>query len=92
MGTLANNGSSENICEDKLSKKAHILCGWPLFLVTVGGLIGGLMGGLAYGLNIKIYKTKMPSFLKACLNLVVGIIAVAIWFLIAGTASALIHK
>jgi hypothetical protein len=30
---------------DKLPGIAHILCGWPLLLVAVGGMIGGALGG-----------------------------------------------
>jgi len=62
---------------------AHALCGWPLILVVLGGAIGGALGALAYGINIAIYKAKMPVMFKLILNLGVGFSAIAVWLLIA---------
>jgi len=65
--------------KEKLPASAHVLCGWPLLLVAIGGAIGGGLGGAAYGINVTIYKSKMPVILKIILNLSMGSAAVAIW-------------
>ena len=67
---------------------AHVLSGWPLILVIIGGVIGGALGAGAYGINLAIYKSKMPGVLKVMLNFGVGFTAIAIWLLIAWA----IHK
>ena len=67
----------------------HFLCGWPLVLVGVGGLIGGALGALAYGINVAIYKSEMPVMLKIVLNLGTGAFAIALWLII---AAVLLHK
>ena len=67
----------------KLSPMVHIICGWPLILVFFGGAIGGALGGLAYGANIAIYKSDLPGALKIVLNPLVGILAIALWYLVA---------
>ena len=59
---------------------AHVLCGWPILLVAIGGAIGGALGGAAYGVNIAIYKSDLPLPVKVVLNLVVGATAVVLWF------------
>jgi hypothetical protein len=61
---------------------AHALCGWPLILVVMGGMIGGALGAVAYGINVAIYKSRMPVILKIILNLVVGASAIAVWLII----------
>ena len=61
----------------------HLLCGWPLVLVLVGGAIGGGLGGAAYAVNVAIYKSKLPVIAKVALNLVVGVAAIGIWLAIA---------
>jgi len=71
--------------KEKLPAYAHILCGWPLLLVAVGGFIGGGLGGLAYGVNVGIYRSKkIPVIAKVFLNLVVGASAVILWLVIGG--------
>ncbi len=67
----------------KLPLGAHVLCGWPLLLAAVGGALGGGLGGAAYVINIAIYKSTLPVPVKAVLNIVTGIAAIAIWFAIA---------
>ena len=52
-------------------------------LVVLGGAIGGALGAVAYGINIAIYKAKMPVMFKLILNLGVGFSAIAVWLLIA---------
>ena len=67
----------------KLPIIVHFMCGWPLLLVAVGGFIGGGLGDAAYGINIAIYKSKLPTIAKIILNLLVGFAAIIIWFIIA---------
>ena len=55
------------------------MCGWPLLLVAIGGAIGGGLGGAAYGINIAIYKSKLPVSAKILLNLATGAAAIGIW-------------
>jgi hypothetical protein len=68
---------------------AHALCGWPLILVAIGGAIGGALGAVAYGINVAIYKSRMPVVFKIILNLGVGASAIALWLII---SSALLRK
>ena len=65
--------------EQKIPPWAHVVCGWPLILVAIGGFIGGGLGGAAYGINIQIYKSSLPVVLKAVLNVVTGIAAFVLW-------------
>jgi hypothetical protein len=67
----------------KLSASAYLICGWPLVLVAFGGAIGGGLGGLAYGLNLLIYKSKLPLLAKLVLNFLTGVAAIGIWAAIA---------
>jgi hypothetical protein len=66
----------------KLPAMAHVMCGWPLILVAIGGAIGGALGAVAYVINLAIYKSRMPSIFKIILNLGVGFSAIAIWWII----------
>jgi hypothetical protein len=61
---------------------AHILSGWPLVLVFIGGAIGGALGGLAYWVNLSLYKSRLPGVLKGVLNILMGLTAIGIWFLV----------
>lgn len=63
----------------KLPVHVHLLCGWPLLLVVIGGAIGGLCGGAAYGINMAIYKGQMPLPVKVGLNIVTGVAAIVLW-------------
>jgi hypothetical protein len=67
----------------KLPIGAHLMCGWPLLLVGIGGAIGGGLGGAAYAINVAIYKSKQPLVAKVILNLVTGFAAIGIWVLTA---------
>jgi hypothetical protein len=78
--------------KSKLSIGAHIMCGWPLLLVAIGGLIGGALGGGAYALNIAIHKSNMPVPVKVVLNIVSGLLAIIIWFVLAVVLNAAIKK
>ncbi|GAA4430020.1 hypothetical protein [Bremerella cremea] len=62
---------------------AHLLCGWPLFLVAVGGAVGGGLGGLAYGISISIFKTNVPMPVKIIAPVFIGMAAVVLYFVIA---------
>ena len=62
---------------------AHILCGWPLFLILVGGAIGGGLGGLAYGISISIFKTTVPMPVKIIAPMFIGMAAVVLYFVAA---------
>ena len=63
----------------KIPAIIHILCGWPLLLIAVGGAVGGGLGGAAYAINVATYKTQLPLVLKLVLNVMVGCAAIGIW-------------
>jgi hypothetical protein len=67
----------------KLPPLAYLLCGWPLLLVAVGGAIGGGLGGAAFGVNVIIYRSKLPLPAKIALNLISGLAAIGIWLAVA---------
>ena len=67
----------------KLSVGAHVVSGWPLLLVPIGGAIGGGLGGAAYAINISIYRSKLSAPAKVALNIGVGLAAIGIWLLAA---------
>ena len=67
----------------KLPPVVHALCGWPLALIFVGGAIGGALGGAAYGINVVIYKSRLPTVAKVVLNVLTGAAAIGAWFAIA---------
>ena len=66
-------------------KSAHLLCGWPLVMV----LFGGGLGGAAYGVNLIIYKSRLPVVGKVILNVVTGLGAVVIWAFIAAAIQSM---
>jgi hypothetical protein len=70
---------SSNEPSKKLGAKAHILSGWPLLLVAIGGLIGGALGGLAYVTNLKVYQSNLPIAAKIGINLCTGTLAFILW-------------
>ena len=65
--------------KEKLPTSVHFMCGWPLVLVLIGGLIGGALGGIAYVINMTIYKSDMPNAAKIALNVVTGLSAIFLW-------------
>lgn len=69
----------------------YLLCGWPILLVVIGGLLGGALGGGAYGLNMMIWKSTLPLAARVPLILVVGAGAVGVWFIIAITANFMLR-
>ena len=67
-----------------LPKYAHILAGWPLFLVLVGGTIGAVFGAIAYVINIQLYKSETLCKLQKILaNILCGMSAISLWWFIA---------
>src|SRR5689334_20192752 len=52
---------------EKIPPLIHLACGWPLVMVAIGGAIGGALGGAAYGINMAIYKSKLPVVVKVIL-------------------------
>jgi len=59
---------------------AHVLCGWPLLLIAIGGALGGGLGGAAYGINLSIYKSNLSVPAKVISILAVGLGAAGLWF------------
>lgn len=50
--------------EKDIPSYVHILCGYPLIMIFIGGAVGGGLGGLAYVINIMIYKSKLSFLIK----------------------------
>lgn len=67
----------------KLSTVAHLMAGWPLFLVIIGGAIGGALGVVAYVVNRKIYLSQLSNMQKVLANLLCGMSAISLWWFIA---------
>ena len=67
----------------KLPARVHVMCGWPLLLVLIGGAVGGALGGAAYGINLALYKSRLPVAVKIVLNCAAGLVAVVIWAAVA---------
>jgi hypothetical protein len=80
--TIPQDVSVEPESKKKLPAKIHIMCGWPLALVAVGGLIGGALGGGAYGINMAIFKSNLPVPAKVVLNVLTGVVAIGLWLAI----------
>lgn len=68
--------------KEKLPPLVHVVCGWPLILVAVGGAIGGGLGGVAYGLAITFYKRTRSLPQTLAVSVVLGAAAVLGWYLI----------
>jgi hypothetical protein len=67
----------------KMPSWAHLACGWPLVMVAFGGAIGGGLGGAAYGVNLWIFKSRLPLPAKVALNVFAGCAAFFLWAMIA---------
>jgi len=63
----------------KLPARVWFMCGWPLLLVVTGGAIGGGLGAAGFVINLRIYKSQLPTSVKVILNLFVGATAVVLW-------------
>ncbi len=64
----------------KLPWHSHLISGWPLLLIAVGGLIGGACGGLAYGASVSVIKKKGVSALSYSLSVLIGVGCVFLYF------------
>jgi hypothetical protein len=82
MTEIKDNPAPTSSQKAKLPPLAYVLCGWPLLLVAIGGAIGGCLGGAAFGVNVVIYRSKLPTPLKVVLNVAAGLVAIGIWFVI----------
>lgn len=67
----------------KVPFKAHLMAGWPLMLILIGGAIGGAFATLAYVINLKIYQSELSKMNKVLANLMCGMFAIIIWWSIA---------
>lgn len=72
-----------SVTKPKLSTSAHLMAGWPLFLIIIGGVIGGALGGVAYLINRKIYISPLNNMQKILANLLCGMSAISLWWFIA---------
>lgn len=70
--------------KNKLNFKLYMMCGWPFFLVFIGGAIGGGLAGIAYVINLNIYKSNLSNMGKIILNILVGCLAIVLWIVIRG--------
>lgn len=68
--------------EEKLPSYAHIIAGWPLIMIVIGGAIGGLCGGGAYGASIALLKKKGISFGTCLLSFVIGVVGIGFYFVV----------
>lgn len=78
--------STQTLIQDQKAKmpvSAHLICGWPLVLVALGGAIGGGLGGAAYAVNLAVYKSEMPTLAKVLLNILIGGTAIVGWIVAA---------
>lgn len=75
-----------------LPREAHVMCGWPLLLILVGGAVGGGLGGAAYAINLSIYKSRLPVVVKVFLNLFTGIAAIGIWLAVVVAIQSKMHS
>lgn len=80
---MENQATNKGFFNQGLSTSAYLMCGWPFILVFVGGAIGGGLAALAYFINLKIYKSNLSNAYKVILNILTGITAMIVWFLIA---------
>lgn len=80
---MENQSTKKGFFNQGLSTSAYLMCGWPFVLVLVGGAIGGGLGALAYYINLKIYKSNLSNAYKVILNILTGISAMIVWYLIA---------
>lgn len=80
---MENQATKKGFFNQSLSTSAYLMCGWPFILVFVGGAIGGGLGALAYYINLKIYKSNLSNAYKVILNILTGISAMIVWYMIA---------
>lgn len=68
--------------EKKLPSYAHIIAGWPLIMIFIGGALGGLCGGGAYGASIALLKKKGISFGTCLLSFLIGVAGIGLYFVV----------
>ena len=73
----------EDLKKEEFPKYMHLICGWPLVLVAVGGAIGGGLGGLAYGMNVSIFNKTRSIPVTVLSSILTGGVAIAVWLAIA---------
>ena len=83
-----NNNIESVESENDIPSYVHILCGYPLVMIFIGGAIGGALGGLAYGVNIMIYKSNLSLPIKIIVNLATGALVVVVWLVLASVISS----
>mgnify|MGYP000471743597 CR=1 FL=1 len=66
----------------KLPWHAHVIAGWPLAMIAIGGLIGGACGGLAYGVSMSLINKKGISAISYILSAIIGISCIALYFIV----------
>jgi hypothetical protein len=83
-GTQMNAVVEKDLTETpKVTTAVHLMAGWPMFLVVIGGVIGALLSVFAYIINRKIYSSHLSKFQKVMANLLCGMSAIAAWWFIA---------
>lgn len=66
-----------------LGIKVHVMAGWPILLLLVGGAVGAVLGIIAYVINLKIYNADLSRWNKILANLLCGMFAIIMWWSIA---------
>lgn len=69
--------------KNKLPLKAHLICGWPIFLIFIGGAIGGVLGVAAYYFNLSLYRSELSLQAKIAQSLLAGAGAFVAWLVFA---------
>lgn len=68
---------------NKTPMSVHLMAGWPLLLMLIGGAVGGALGAVAYLINLKVYKSDLSKMNKILANLMCGMFAIILWWSIA---------
>ena len=71
-----------------LGVKVHLMAGWPILLLLIGGAVGAVLGIVAYVINLKIYKSELSQLQKVLANLMCGMFAMMLWWSIASWIQA----
>lgn len=71
------------LTQAKIPFKVHLIAGWPLMLILMGGAIGGAFAGLAYAANVKIYRSDLSIINKILANMMCGMVAIMLWWFVA---------
>ena len=71
-----------------LGVKVHLMAGWPILMLLIGGAVGAVLGIVAYVINLKIYKSELSQLQKVLANLMCGMFAMMLWWSIASWIQA----